>query len=270
MTGHPSHQRLVNRVAIVTGGARGVGAEAVKLLHAHGARVVIADIRADEGQALAAALGGMVRFCAGDVSVRSDWTRFVDAAHVFGPVSILVNNAAALDVATLAKTDEQLFERLFRINQLGPFLGIKAVMGDMIAARAGSIINIGSVDGIVAQDFGLSAYGATKWAVRGLTKMAALELGRYGIRVNCVNPDGGNPQMSAPFLGDMDANEAMAGHVHQILEPPQGLPRNRRMQDIANMILFLASDESVGCTGGDFPVDGGYSAGRRFNGSPEL
>lgn len=259
-----SDQRLVNRVAIVTGGARGVGAETVKRLHDHGACVVIADVREEEGRALAAQLGENARFCAGDVSSSSDWARFVDAAHAFGPVSILVNNAAALDVATLANTDAQMFERLFRINQLGPFLGIKAVMGDMIAARAGSIINIGSVDGLVAQDFGLSAYGSTKWAVRGLTKMAAIELGRHGIRVNCVNPDGGNPQMSAPFLGDLDANEAMAGHVHQVLEPPQGMPRNTRMRDIANMVLFLASDESVGCTGGDFPVDGGYSAGRRF------
>ncbi len=270
MTEQVSDQRLRDRVAIVTGGARGVGAETVKVLHAHGARVVIADLRTDEGQALAAQLGERTRFCAGDVSASADWERVVAAAHAFGSVSILVNNAAALDVATLANTDAQVFERLFRINQLGPFLGIKAVMTDMIAARAGSIINIGSVDGIVAQDFGLSAYGATKWAVRGLTKMAALELGRYGIRVNCVNPDGGNPQMSAPFLGDMDANEAMAMHVHQILEPPQGMPRNQRMRDIANMVLFLASDESAGCTGGDFPVDGGYSAGRRFNPSPEL
>ncbi len=176
-----SDQRLANRVAIVTGGARGVGAETVKCLHAHGARVVIADVRADEGRALAAQLGQNAAFCAGDVSAEADWTRFVDAAHAFGPVGILVNNAAALDVATLANTDAQMFERLFRINQLGPFLGIKAVMADMIAARAGSIINIGSVDGLVAQDFGLSAYGSTKWAVRGLTKMAAIELGRHGL-----------------------------------------------------------------------------------------
>jgi 3alpha(or 20beta)-hydroxysteroid dehydrogenase len=257
-------QRLANSVAIVTGGARGVGAETVKRLHAHSARVVIVDIRAQEGEALAAACGKNTVFCAGDVSKESDWARFVAAAHAFGPVSILVNNAAALDVATLANTSAEMFERLFRINQLGPFLGIKAVMGDMIAARAGSIINIGSVDGLVAQDFGLSAYGSTKWAVRGLTKMAAMELGRHGIRVNCINPDGGNPQMSAPFLGDMDAVEAMAGHVHQVLEPPAGYPRNQRMGDIANMVLFLASDESLGCTGGDFPVDGGYAAGRRF------
>jgi NAD(P)-dependent dehydrogenase (short-subunit alcohol dehydrogenase family) len=95
--------------------------------------------------------------------------------------------------------------------------------------------------------------------------MAALELGRYGVRVNCVHPDGDNPQMSAPFLpAGMVPDEAMAMHVHQILEPAQGCPRNNRMRDVANMVLFLASDEGAGCTAGDYPVDGGYSAGRRF------
>ena len=258
-------RRVAGKVAIVTGGARGVGAETVRLLVRHGARVVIADILENQGQALAAELGPCAAFSRADVAVPSDWERLVAAAHRFGPVSVLVNNAAILKMATLADTDAEMFSALFRVNQLGPLLGIKAVMGDMIAAGIGSIVNIGSVDGLTGQDLGLTAYGATKWALRGITKMAAFELGRHGVRVNCVHPDGGNPEMSAEFLPPgMDAEEAMSGHVHQILEPPRGLPRGDRIRDVANMILFLASDESAGCTAGDYPVDGGYSAGRRF------
>jgi len=257
--------RLEGKVAIVTGAARGVGAETARVLHREGACVVIGDVLADAAEALARELGPAAAACKADVSAAADWQRLVAAAHAFGPVSILVNNAAVLAVSRLQDAEEAEFERLFRINQLGPFLGIKAVMPDMITARAGSIVNIGSVDGLTAQDIGLTAYGATKWALRGLTKMAALELGRYGIRVNCVHPDGGNPEMSAPFLpAGMEATQAMEMHVHQILEPAAGQPRNNRMRDVANMVLFLASDEGAGCTAGDFRVGGGYSAGRRF------
>jgi 3alpha(or 20beta)-hydroxysteroid dehydrogenase len=258
--------RLTGKVAIVTGGARGIGAETVRLFVQHGARVVVADLREDQGRALATELGPDAVFCKCDVGSSVDWNHVLEAAHAFGPVSALVNNAAMLKIATLGDTDEKTFEALFRVNQLGPLLGIKAVMPDMIAAGTGSIVNVGSVDGITAQDIGLSAYGATKWALRGITKMAALELGRHGVRVNCVHPDGGNPEMSAPFLpAGMEPAQAMAAHVHKILEPPRGTPRNNRMRDVASMILFLASDEGAGCTGGDYPVDGGYSAGTRFS-----
>ncbi|HEX4505223.1 MAG TPA: SDR family NAD(P)-dependent oxidoreductase [Alphaproteobacteria bacterium] len=260
-----SRGRLEGKVAIVTGAARGVGAETARLLYGEGASVVVADVLEDAAAALVGELGPGAVACRADVSSAADWQRLVAAAHDFGPVSILVNNAAVLAVSKLEDAEVAEFERLFRVNQLGPFLGIKAVMQDMIAARAGSIINIGSVDGLTAQDIGLTAYGATKWALRGLTKMAALELGRYGIRVNCVHPDGGNPEMSAPFLpAGMAPAQAMEMHVHQILEPAQGQPRNNRMRDVANMVVFLASDEGAGCTAGDFMVDGGYSAGRRF------
>lgn len=261
----PERGRLEGKVAIITGAARGIGAETARLFVRHGAQVVIADLRAEQGEALATALGQKAVFCACDVGAEQDWAHAVDTAHRFGPVSVLVNNAAALKIGKLEDTSRETFETLIRVNQLGPFLGIKAVMADMMAEGAGSIVNVGSVDGITAQDIGLTAYGATKWALRGITKMAALELGRHGIRVNCVHPDGGNPEMSQEFLpAGMDPAEAMAGHVHRILAPARGRPRNDRMRDVANMILFLASDEGAGCTGGDYPVDGGYSAGTRF------
>lgn len=262
----PSPQRLAGKIAIVTGAARGVGAETARLFVQHGAQVILADVSEEHGRALADELGANAAFCRTDVADADDWKRLVDFANgTFGIVDVLINNAAVLVIATLEKTETAAMERLFRINQLGPLLGIKAVMPGMIEAGKGSIVNIGSVDGLTAQDIGLSAYGSTKWALRGITKMAALELGRFGIRVNCVHSDGGNPYMSAPFLPEgIDPEAAMATHIHRILTPPEGRSRGGRMLDVAYMNLFLASDESTACTGGDFPVDGGYSAGRRF------
>lgn len=258
--------RLAGKIAIVTGAARGVGAATARLFVEHGARVVLADVLEERGRELAGRLGTAAAFCRADVAAEADWDKLVAFSRIaFGPPSILVNNAAALTIARLEDTDTALMERLFRVNQLGPVLGIRAVMADMIAAGGGSIVNVGSVDGLSAQDIGLCAYGATKWALRGITKMAALELGRHGVRVNCVHPDGGNPEMSAPFLpAGVDPERAMADHLHQILAPPAGQPRGQRMRDVAYMNLFLASDESSGCTGADYAVDGGYTAGRRF------
>lgn len=258
--------RIEGKVALVTGAARGTGSEIARVLADKGAHVVLCDVLFEELSKVAAEIGPQARACRADVSSASDWQAAVEAAHEFGPVSILVNNAAMLQMAKLQDTSADTFERIFRVNQLGPFLGMQAVLPDMLAMGGGSIVNIGSVDGLTAQDMGLTAYGASKWGLRGLTKAAALELGRYGIRVNCVHPDGGNPAMSAPFLpAGWAPDEAMAAHVHQILEPARGVPRNNRMREVANMVLFLASDEAAGCTGGDFPVDGGHSAGRRHD-----
>lgn len=262
-----STERLSGKVAIVTGAARGTGAEIAKLFCREGARVVIADLRIGEATALASGLGPMARACEADVGSEAGWEKLVSAAHAWGRISVLVNNAAIISVATIDRLRVDDVVNMFRVNQLGPLLGMKAVLDDMKENGGGSIVNIGSIDGLTSSDMGLSGYGATKWALRGMTKMAAMELGRYGIRVNCIHPDGGNPEMSAPFLGPgVDPREAMERHVHQILQPPRGQPRNDRMRDIANMALFLASDEGNGCTGGDFPVDGGYTAGRCFGG----
>lgn len=259
-----SSGRLKGKVAIVTGGGRGVGAEIARLFAGEGAQVVIADILIREAAALARDIGPAATAIEADVSSGNDWNRLAQEARSRGPISILVNNAAVLQIARLTDATASDFERLFRVNLLGPFLGIKAVMPDMVEAGTGSIVNVGSVDGLTGQDIGLTAYGSTKWGLRGLTKMAALELGPSGVRVNCVHSDGGNPEMSAPFMpAGMDPDRAMEAHLHKILRPPAGQPRNNRMREMANMILFLASDESAGCTGGDYTVDGGYSAGHR-------
>ncbi len=257
--------RLEGKVAIVTGGARGTGAAIARIFVDEGARVVLADLRREQGEALAASLGRAVLFVECDVSRREHWQRLVQrTGEAFGPPAVLVNNAALLDMALLDAVTEETLTRLFRVNQLGPVLGIQAVLPSMRALGYGSIVNIGSTDGVLGSDMGLVAYGTTKFALRGITRIAAIELGRDAIRVNCIIPDSGNIEMSAPFLPPgADHDELMRQHVEQILKPPPWATGFHRYEEIARMALFLASDESSGCTGGDFPVDGGYIAGRR-------
>ena len=255
--------RLQGKVAIITGGSRGTGAAIARLFVAEGARVAIADLREEQGRALAAELGGAALFHRCDVARRDDWAALVAAVREH--LGVLVNNAALLDIAPIDQVTEESLERLFRVNQLGPILGIQAVLPAMRALGYGSIVNMGSTDGVLAQDMGLIAYASTKFALRGITRTAAMELGRDAIRVNCLVPDSGNIEMSSPFLPEgLDHDELMRQHVEQILKPPPWASGFHRYEEIARMTLFLASDESSGCTGGDFPVDGGYTAGRRF------
>lgn len=258
--------RLEGKVAIVTGGARGTGAEIVRQFVAEGARVGIVDLRDGQGRALADELGAAALFVPCDVSEREAWAALlVRVKATLGEPSVLVNNAALLDMKPLERVSEEDMTRLFRVNQLAPVLGIQAVLPSMRALGYGSVVNIGSTDGVVGSDMGLIAYGSTKFALRGITRIAALELGRHAIRVNCIVPDSGNIEMSAPFLpAGEDHEEMMRRHVEQILKPPPWVQGFNRLHEIARMAVFLASDESSGCTGGDFPVDGGYIAGRRF------
>jgi len=257
---------LQGKVAIVTGAARGTGEAIARLFIEQGACVAIADLRVEQGEALATALGERAIFVECDVSQKAHWDALIErTSAVFGHASVLVNNAALLDVSPLAAVSEQTMTRLFRVNQLGPVLGIQAVLPGMRTLGYGSVINIGSTDGVLGQDMGLIAYGSTKFALRGITRISAMELGRHAIRVNCIVPDSGNIEMSAPFLPPgMDHDAMMRQHVEQILRPPPWASGFHRFSEIAQMALFLASDASSGCTGGDFPVDGGYTAGRRF------
>lgn len=256
--------RLAGKVALVTGAAQGTGAGVARRFVAEGASVVLGDVLVEKGEALAAELGEAARFVKLDVSSESDWAAAIKVSQeAYGDPNILINNAAVLVMSPIEGTSLADYERAVRVNQIGPFLGIKSVTPLMRASGGGSIVNIGSTDGVFPGDQGLIAYAATKWALRGMTKVAAVELGRYGIRVNTVNPDAGNPMIGRPFLPPevtddelIRLGDAMAYRILKRLNPER-----KRIDEIVAMVMLLASDEGSGCTGGDYAVDGGYSAG---------
>jgi 3alpha(or 20beta)-hydroxysteroid dehydrogenase len=249
---------LEGRVALITGAARGAGAAIARRFVAEGARVVLGDVRHEQGRALAKELGASASYCEHDVSSRTQWDAAVAhtlAAH--GRIDALVNNAALLHLGTLEHTGEDVLARVLAVNLVGPFLGTQAVLAAMKAQRAGSIVNVCSIDGLLGMN-GVSAYAASKWGLRGLTKSAAMELGRDGIRVNCVCPAGGNPEMYAPW------GRRLAGlrEETRAYSENRGIPGEAPLDAIAQACAFLASDASLHVTGADLPVDGGASAGR--------
>jgi 3alpha(or 20beta)-hydroxysteroid dehydrogenase len=248
---------LEGKTAIITGAARGTGAMAARRFVDNGATVVIADLLEDEGAAVAAELGDRASFHRLDITDEGSWATLVAAVLAqHDQIDILVNNAAVLRIGAIERTSLSDFRRVLDVNTVGAFAGIRAVIGPMRQAGGGSIVNVASVDALVALN-GLSAYTASKWGLRGLTKAAALELGRDGIRVNTVCPAGGNAQMFAPYadaLGGM-GDEVAAYHADR------AIPRGASMDEIADVIVFLASDQSRFVTGADIPVDGGQVAG---------
>lgn len=245
--------RLAGKVAIVTGAARGTGERTARRFCEEGARVVLSDVLDARGEAAAAEIGQTAVYRHLDVSRESDWAEVVAFAEArFGRLDVLVNNAAILHFAPAESCALTDWERVMAINHTGPFLGIRAAAPALRRAGGGSIINIASLDGLEGLE-GFSAYSATKWAMRGLSRCAALELGRDGIRVNTVCPAGGSDEMAAPFRPPgADAVAYVAGRA---------IPRRATLDEVASMIVFLASDESSFCTGADFVVDGGASAG---------
>jgi 3alpha(or 20beta)-hydroxysteroid dehydrogenase len=254
--------RLADKVAIVTGAARGTGEVVARRFVAEGARVLLADVLEEAGAAVAGSLGDAARFQRLDVSEEADWARGVEEAlRRFGRVDVLVNNAAVLHMAPLVETTPEDFLRVVRVNQLGTFLGVRAVVEAMKAAGGGSIVNVSSVDGLRGSN-GVVAYASTKWAVRGITRVAALELGRFGIRVNAVCPEAGSAHMVAPYAPPgVDVAQALP-HMQPVLAYQRKRTLAELLDDVANVILFLASDESRSCTGSDFPCEGGNLAGR--------
>jgi len=263
--------RVQGKVAIVTGAARGTGAATARLLAREGARVVLGDLLEEPGRLVAkeiAEAGGVASFERLDVASEDDWRRVVDAAvERHGTVDVLVNNAAVLHMAALEDTALEQYERVVRVNQVGTFLGMKAVAPVMKRAGRGSIVNVSSIDGMSAKT-GLVAYSASKWAVRGMTRVAALELGQQGIRVNAVCPEAGNADMMKPFMPEGLDPEVAASFQQRILKTQMKRPLAEKIGDVASLILFLASDESGSCTGADFLVDGGNLAGTRVKGAP--
>jgi 3alpha(or 20beta)-hydroxysteroid dehydrogenase len=250
--------RLSGRVAIVTGAARGTGAAIAECFVAEGARVVLGDVLAEAGEQTAKRLGAAARFAPLDVTRREDWERVVaDAVAAHGRLDVLVNNAAILHMGTIERTPEDVLRRVLEVNTVGPYLGMRAVLAPMKQGGGGSIVNVGSIDSLLGMN-GISAYATSKWALRGLTKSAALELGRDGIRVNSVCPAGGNVQMYGPWMsriaGFLDETRAYSSN--------RGIPGEAPLAQIAEAVLFFASDVSRHCTGVDLPVDGGAHAGR--------
>jgi 3alpha(or 20beta)-hydroxysteroid dehydrogenase len=248
--------------ALVTGAARGTGAAIARLFAEEGARVLLSDVRHEQGQSLARELGAGVLYQGLDVASSSDWEAAADlAVREFGRLDVLVNNAAVLHIGSIETTTPEDVERLFRVNQLGPLLGIRTVAPLMREAGGGSIVNVASSDGIKGMN-GVVAYASTKWALRGITKAAAMELAGDRIRVNAVCPEAGNPDMTGPFLPDgVDVHAAAAHNLGQLLRPPEGYTVEDHIRDVARAVLFLASDDCPTATGADLVVDGGLTAG---------
>ncbi len=239
--------RLAGRRALITGGARGQGEAHARRFVAEGAQVVIADVLDAEGEALAEELGDAARYEHLDVSSEDDWQRVI---ATLTELHVLVNNAGVLDFTPLEKTTLDAYLRVIMINQVGTFLGIKTAAPVIHRSGGGSIVNISSTAGLGGVAYA-AAYSSSKWAVRGLTKSAAMELGHRGIRVNSVHPGGVATAMTA-VLGD----DGTSRWYQRLPIARIGAP-----DDVTNVVLFLASDDSAYCTGAEFVVDGGATAG---------
>lgn len=236
-------------VAIITGAARGQGEAEARLLAANGARVVLTDVLAEQGAAVAADIGDTALFIDHDVSSEEGWKEVVAATlAAFGRIDILVNNAAISRALKLEATEPDVFDLVYRVNQLGVYLGMRSVIEPMKAVGGGSIINISSVAGLQGTST-LFAYTSTKWAVRGMTKSAALELARYKIRVNCIFPG----------VIDTPINDANPPGMNDVLVKTTPMRRMGQPSEIAEAVLFLASPRSSFATGADFAIDGGMS-----------
>jgi 3alpha(or 20beta)-hydroxysteroid dehydrogenase len=264
--------RLDGKVALITGGARGMGESHVRAFAAEGARVVFGDVLDDKGKEVAGSLGDAVRYVHHDVTSEEDWAAAVAVAvDTFGQLDVLVNNAGILKFGRISDMSFDEFRRVLEVNAFGQWLGVKSVIEPMKAAGGGSIVNISSIEGFAGAP-GLSAYSASKFAVRGMTKSAAQELGGYGIRVNSVHPGAILTDMifeAAKSLevgkdsdgsGNDKGHRGGADHYKRFME---SIPLGRfgEAKDTTGTVVFLASDESRYSTGSEFVVDGGILSG---------
>ncbi len=243
-------KKLENRVAIITGAAQGMGASHARVLASEGAKVVITDISEEKGQAVANEIGENAIFIKHDVTKWEDWVNVVaKAEEAFGPVNILVNNAGIAFVKLIEEITEEEYRKTIDINQVSVFFGMKAVVPSMKKTKNGSIVNISSVAGLFALPQYIT-YSASKFAVRGMTKVAALEFAQYGIRVNSVHPG----LIDTPLIHD----PSVAASIEEITK---AIPMQRAAQpeEVSKLVLFLASDDSSYSTGSEFVIDGGTS-----------
>lgn len=253
---------LEGKIAIVTGAARGTGAAIARRFVDEGATVVLTDVLVDEGRTIAERLGGRASFAELDVTDPMMWSAVVEqVVGTHGGIEVLVNNAGILHIGSIADTSIDDFRRVLDVNSTGAFAGIAAVAPVMVSGGGGAIVNIASIDALHGMN-GLTAYTASKWAMRGLTHAAAIELGRSGIRVNTVCPAGGNPGMYGPWAtGLAGLGPAIAAYTGK-----RAIPREASTDEIARVAVFLASDLAAMVTGADIPVDGGHLAGDHLEG----
>ena len=245
--------RLDGKIALVTGAARGTGAAIARRFVAEGARVVIADVLDDRGRAVAEELGDAARFVHLDVTDEAGWQTVVDGVLADeGALHVLVNNAAVLHLATIDATATDAFERLLRVNVLGPFLGIRTCLPALRASGAGAVVNVGSIDSVQGAAL-TGAYTASKFALRGLTKVVALENRKRGVRANIVCPMLGNPEMHPEVVGTTSGPMQVGSG-----KPPD-------LDVIAEAVCYFASDESRFASGTELVLDGGHSAGTSFD-----
>jgi 3alpha(or 20beta)-hydroxysteroid dehydrogenase len=251
--------RLQGKIALISGGARGQGAAEARAFVAEGARVVIGDVLDDEGAQLAEELGDAARFVHLDVTDETSWDAAVRlAVDTFGALNVLVNNAGIMRLGPLDSQATDDYRAVIEVNQFGCYFGMRAAIPALRAAGGGSIVNTSSINGFIGLA-GTTAYGASKFAVRGMTRTAALELGHHNIRVNAVCPGTIDTAMvSSPEFENVDKDAYFAD---------QPVPRIGRPEEVANMMVFLASEESSFCTGAEFVVDGGALAGHVIAGT---
>jgi NAD(P)-dependent dehydrogenase (short-subunit alcohol dehydrogenase family) len=248
--------RLSGKVALITGGASGMGACEAAMFAREGAKVVVADTLDAEGRAVAekiAAAGGQARFLRLDVTSESAWQEAVAAAvAAYGKLDVLVNNAGISGGIDPDPLSTAAYDRLMDVNARGVFLGMKHAVPAMRQAGGGSIVNISSISGVVGQSQVHMGYNASKGAVRVMTKSAAVQFARDGIRVNSVHPGVLPPMRTSRVTGDPAVRAAML----------KGVPMKRegRVEEVAHAVLFLASDEASYITGAELVVDGGYLA----------
>lgn len=255
--------KLDGRVVIVTGGARGQGEQEARLFAAEGARVVIGDVLDDQGEALAKELGGeTAKYVHLDVSQEADWGAAVSAAKdAFGKIDGLVNNAGILRFNELVSTPLEEFQQIIQVNQVGCFLGIRTVAPEIAAAGGGTIVNTASYTAMTGMAY-VGAYAATKHAILGLTRVAALELAARNIRVNAVCPGAVDTPMTNPAQLDPTADPVEAGDaVAELYKKLVPLGRIGRPEEVAALALFLTGDDSAYITGQPFVIDGGWLAG---------
>lgn len=243
---HVNGDRLHGKVALVTGGARGMGASFARAMIAQGAQVMITDVLDDDGNKLAKALGSHASYQRLDVTRREDWKTAIDATvRTFGKLNVLVNNAGVVTFAPIDENDPSNWDRTIAVDLTGAYNGIRAAVGAMKKSAPASIINISSTAGIRGYR-NLTAYSAAKFGLRGLTKSVALDLAPLKIRCNSVHP---GPTDTPMMNGHEDAKQQIA------------MKRIGRPEEIAQLVVFLASDESSFSTGSEFVADGGETAG---------